>query len=209
MYIFYTVEVLKLQHIQNAKRSRDCSVLHWANDDPPLIRLRRLPFVVALLFVVVNTSLQAAKCNCCAAAAFLSVGSSSVKSVILDMVLWIAKVHCNLPITVTPLEGRLLFTTKILWRYPLNPLISPVKIFRKDMWRHEGGRFYCRRLLGMHFKITFKVVGKYRWLFIAGTSLALDRWPLATCFDLWATQFRILLPVVLAWIGHQSLGTHF
>ena len=77
------------------------------------------------------------------------------------------------------------------------------------MLRHEGGRFYCRRLLGMRFKITFKVVAKYRWLFIAGTSLALDRWPLATCFDLWATQFRILLPVVLAWIGHQSLGTHF
>ena len=61
----------------------------------------------------------------------------------------------------------------------------------------------------MRFKITFKVVAKYRWLIIAGTSLALDRWPLATCFDLWATQFRILLPVVLAWIGHQSLGTHF
>ena len=30
---FYTMEVLKLPHIQNAKRSRDCSELYWAEDD--------------------------------------------------------------------------------------------------------------------------------------------------------------------------------
>ena len=52
---------------------------------------------------------------------------------------------------------------------------------------------------------TLGVDGPYNFILKSGMWTALDRWPVVTWFDIWATQFDILL----IWIPAHTTGTVF